>query len=65
MSYLIARARGKNRAQNFLIILGCPGRPGAYIVTAIAALKGQFLGHCYLSLVISKGPQTVSGDVLG
>ena len=33
--------------------------------TAIAALKGQFLGHCYQSLVFSKGPYTLSGDVLG
>ena len=34
-------------------------------LSVIAALKGQFLGHCYQSIVFSKGPQTFSGDILG
>ena len=32
---------------------------------AIAALKGQFVGHCYHSIVFSKGPQTFFGNFLG
>ena len=33
--------------------------------SAIAALKGQFVGHCYHSIVFSKGPQTFFGNFLG
>ena len=33
--------------------------------TAIAALKGQFVGHCHHSIVFSKGPQTFFGNLLG
>ena len=32
---------------------------------AIAALKGQFVGHCHHSIVFSKGPQTFFGNLLG
>ena len=35
------------------------------VCTAIAALKGQFVGHCYHSIVFSKGPQTFFGNLLG
>ena len=35
------------------------------IYSAIAALKGQFVGHCYHSIVFSKGPQTFFGNLLG
>ena len=35
------------------------------ISSAIAALKGQFVGHCYHSIVFSKGPQTFFGNFLG
>ena len=34
-------------------------------ISAIAALKGQFVGHCYHSIVFSKGPQTFFGNFLG
>ena len=38
---------------------------GVYEDAAIAALKGQFVGHCYHSIVFSKGPQTFFGNFLG
>ena len=48
-----------------VIRLRIPTNRATEIMAAIAALKGQFVGHCYHSIVFSKGPQTFFGNFLG